>query len=61
MPSVAMPKSSGEDRQIDIRRIENGWVIRESWTTKKGEYQSKETFSEKQPSLEVNTVLSEKK
>lgn len=47
--SRALPKS----RSVDIRQIDNGWVIRESWTDAKGEYQTRERFSPTEPKVTV--------
>ena len=43
------PKSilTRNDESITIRKIENGYLIHTSWTDGKGDYQSKEVFSDK--------------
>ncbi len=47
------PPSRSRDREIAIREINNGFIIRESWTTKSGDYKNRETFSPTDPKIDI--------
>ena len=46
-----MPEKENESCSVDVRRIDNGYVVRESHY-KDGSYSSKETFSSEKPVIE---------
>ncbi len=46
-----------KDYSVSARKISNGWVVSESWIDGKGNFKSKETYSEKNPLKPLNTAL----
>lgn len=42
-----------DNHNLNIRKIENGYVVNESWNDPKKGWQSKETFSECMPHVEL--------
>ena len=50
---VARPITPGNETSIDVRRISNGFVTRESTYSDDGGYQSEETFSKKPPKIAI--------
>lgn len=48
------PMSTGESETVNVRRIENGYVIRSTRMTKKG-YEDCEVFSPTRPKIEAET------
>jgi len=54
--AVAGPRSENEYASIDVRKIDNGYVTRQSRHSDDGGYESKETFSPDRPSLEAEVA-----
>ena len=51
---VASPKKSGEgEMNVSVRKIENGYIVREETFNKRGDYKTKETFTEVAPKIEI--------
>ena len=44
-----------KDGSISFRKIENGWIIRESGENSKGDWYEKETYTDKEPEIEIST------
>lgn len=44
---------AGGEKSVEIRKISNGFVVRESSWNGKGQYKSKETFSAKAPTVQL--------
>lgn len=40
---------SNSERETTVRKIENGYIVRQSWYDKKGRYNTKEKFSQTNP------------
>jgi len=45
---------SGSEKTITVRKISNGYVIREETYDKKGTFNIKETFTKTAPELKIN-------
>lgn len=50
-PEVAQPMALNGDKTVNVRKIENGYIIREEVYSKKSGYTSKETFSKTAPTI----------
>ena len=46
-----------QQRSIDIRKISNGHIVRESSMGKNGNFQSKETYSQSPPDIQMNAPM----
>lgn len=53
--SVRLSSSSGgPERTVDVRKIENGFIVRESCYSDKGGYKTSERFSPTAPEIKVD-------
>lgn len=52
-PMPSCPEAREESKTISVRRISNGYLIRESSSSPKGGYKEKETFSKAPPKLDI--------
>lgn len=50
---VCVSDAKGGERSVEVRRIENGFIVRESCYGGKGGYKSTERFTDKAPVLDV--------
>lgn len=50
---VSVSDKRGAERSVEVRKIQNGFIIRESLYDPKKGYNSTERFSEKAPTLDV--------
>lgn len=50
---VSVTDKRGAERTVEVRKIENGYVVRESVYSPRKGYTSKERFSEKCPTLAI--------
>lgn len=51
-PSAAPKKGAKDNYSMNIRKISNGWLVRESWEEGQGQkrsYKENETFHDKDP------------
>lgn len=52
---VCVSDTRGAERTVDVRKIENGFIVRESVYDPKKGYKSTERFTDKAPTLAVNS------
>jgi hypothetical protein len=50
---VTVSDKRGAERSVEVRKIDNGYIVRESIYDPKKGYTSKERFTEKAPTLDV--------
>lgn len=55
---MSVSDKNGAERSVEVRKIDNGYIVRESVYTPKKGYTSKERFSETAPTLDVNGLKS---
>lgn len=58
--SASFRGKPGAEKSVDIRQIENGYIIRESACDAKGRYKSVERFSEKAPTIQLGAPKARK-
>lgn len=52
--AVPVAPNTGE-KTISVRKINNGWIIREEWVTPTGRYKNKETFTKTKPVFQIKS------
>lgn len=53
---VSVSDTRGTERSVEVRKIENGFIVRESVYNPKKGYSSTERFTDKAPTLAVKDV-----
>lgn len=51
---VSVSDKRGAERSVEVRKIDNGFIVRESLYDPKKGFSSKERYCEKAPTLDVN-------
>lgn len=58
---VSVTTGNGKERSVEVRKIENGYILRESTWDGKGAYHTSERYCEKAPTLAVESAAKAKK
>lgn len=56
-PKISAPVSSNQSVSVDVRKIDNGYIVRKSTYDDKGNYKSSERFSATKPTVGITQTV----